>query len=90
MFVLTASSERGRAGCLVGFATQCSMHPPRWYVGISNLNRTFEVAATDRLVVVHALGAGDNVAVWPRLLRREQTGDGDVDEVFPLQVAHRA
>jgi flavin reductase (DIM6/NTAB) family NADH-FMN oxidoreductase RutF len=72
MFVLTASSEKGRAGYLVGFATQCSMHPLRWYVGISKLNHTFEIAATTRLVVVHALGPGD--LALARLFG-EHTGD---------------
>ena len=61
-----------RAGCLVGFATQCSIHPPRWYVGISKLNRTFDIAAAAELVVVHALGAAN--AGLARLFG-EQTGD---------------
>ena len=31
MFIATARSERGeRAGCLVGFATQCSIDPSRF------------------------------------------------------------
>jgi flavin reductase (DIM6/NTAB) family NADH-FMN oxidoreductase RutF len=76
MFVVTASSEQGRAGCLVGFATQCSIDPPRWYVGISKVNRTFQVASTARLVVVHALGAGNEELAR---LFGEQTGD-DVDK----------
>ncbi len=33
MYVLTVASDERRAGCLVGFATQCSIRPPRWYVG---------------------------------------------------------
>jgi flavin reductase (DIM6/NTAB) family NADH-FMN oxidoreductase RutF len=57
MFILTVASETGRAGCLVGFATQCSIHPPRWYVGISKLNHTFTIAATAEVAVLHALGA---------------------------------
>ncbi len=73
MFVVTVATERDRAGCLVGFATQCSIHPPRWYVGISKLNRTFDVAAAAELVVVHALGAAN--AGLARLFG-EQTGDG--------------
>jgi flavin reductase (DIM6/NTAB) family NADH-FMN oxidoreductase RutF len=76
MFILTAASEKGRAGCLVGFATQCSIHPPRWYVGISKLNHTFAVAATARAVVLHSLGAAN---VGLARLFGEQTGD-DVDK----------
>ena len=76
MYVLTVTSDDGRAGCLVGFATQCSIRPPRWYVGISKLNRTFDIAATADLVVLHALGAAN---IGLARLFGEQTGD-DVDK----------
>lgn len=56
MFIVTVARGEDRAGCLVGFATQCSIKPARWYVGISKANRTYELAATAELVVVHALG----------------------------------
>jgi flavin reductase (DIM6/NTAB) family NADH-FMN oxidoreductase RutF len=76
MFVVTVTSGDRRAGCLVGFATQCSLHPPRWYVGISKVNRTFDVAVAARVAVVHALGpANDELA---RLFGGE-TGD-DIDK----------
>jgi flavin reductase (DIM6/NTAB) family NADH-FMN oxidoreductase RutF len=72
MFIVTVATERGRAGCLVGFASRCSIHPPRWYVGISKLNRTFDLAVEADLVVVHALGvANEGLA----RLFGEQTGD---------------
>jgi flavin reductase (DIM6/NTAB) family NADH-FMN oxidoreductase RutF len=76
MFIVTAVSERGRAGCLVDFATQCSIDPPRWYVGISKLNRTFGIAVGAEVVVVHAL-VPENL----RLARLfgEETGD-DIDK----------
>jgi flavin reductase (DIM6/NTAB) family NADH-FMN oxidoreductase RutF len=76
MFIVTVASGHQRAGCLVGFATQCSLHPPRWYVGISKLNHTFDVAARASVVVVHALGT-DNVPL--ARLFGEQTGD-DIDK----------
>ncbi len=76
MFIVTVASGRERAGCLVGFATQCSQHPPRWYVGISKLNHTFAVAATTRVAVVHALGV-DNIEL--ARLFGEHTGD-DMDK----------
>jgi len=57
MFIVTAVSSDGeRDGCLVGFATQCSIHPPRFLVCISKVNRTFDVVATADTVVVHFLG----------------------------------
>jgi flavin reductase (DIM6/NTAB) family NADH-FMN oxidoreductase RutF len=76
MFVVTVANERERAGCLVGFATRSSLNPPRWYVGISKLNRTFDLAAEADLVVVHALGA-DNQDL--ARLFGEETGD-EVDK----------
>ena len=58
MFVLTARAPDGeRAGCLLGFATQCSIHPPRFAVWVSEKNRTFEVARRAGVVAVHAPGA---------------------------------
>ena len=72
MFVVTVATEHGRAGCLVGFATQCSIHPPRWYVGISKLNRTFDLVAEADLVVVHALGVANQELAR---LFGEETGD---------------
>lgn len=29
-FIATVAAEGERAGCLIGFATQCSIHPPRF------------------------------------------------------------
>jgi flavin reductase (DIM6/NTAB) family NADH-FMN oxidoreductase RutF len=76
MFVLTVADKQRRAGCLAGFATQCSIRPPRWYVGISKLNRTFDIAARADFVIVHALGAA-NAALAS--LFGAQTGD-DIDK----------
>jgi flavin reductase (DIM6/NTAB) family NADH-FMN oxidoreductase RutF len=33
--VTSAAAEDDRAGCLVGFTTQCSLNPPRYLVCIS-------------------------------------------------------
>ncbi|HEX8931084.1 MAG TPA: flavin reductase, partial [Actinomycetota bacterium] len=30
MLIVTAETDGERAGCLVGFATQCSIEPPRF------------------------------------------------------------
>jgi flavin reductase (DIM6/NTAB) family NADH-FMN oxidoreductase RutF len=35
MFIATVATDEERAGCLIGFATQCSIHPPRFLAGIS-------------------------------------------------------
>ena len=57
MFVLTArsSADGERAGCLIGFASQCSIHPPRFAVWVSDKNHTFGVAREASHLGVHAL-----------------------------------
>jgi flavin reductase (DIM6/NTAB) family NADH-FMN oxidoreductase RutF len=57
MFIVTATDGRERAGCLVGFATQCSIDPPRFLVCLSDKNRTFRVARAAEVVVVHLVPA---------------------------------
>ena len=52
MFIVTAAAPE-RAGCLVGFASQCSIHPPRFVVWISEKNRTFDVARQAMHLGVH-------------------------------------
>ena len=62
MYVLTvpAAASGGRpSGCLVGFATQCSIAPPRFLVCLSKANHTYQPAATAGVAAVHLLGAGD-------------------------------
>ena len=41
MFVVTTGVGGTAAGCLVGFASQVSIHPPRFLVGLSTKNHTF-------------------------------------------------
>jgi flavin reductase (DIM6/NTAB) family NADH-FMN oxidoreductase RutF len=53
MFIVTLAVDGERAGCLVGFTTQCSIHPPRFLVCLSVRNRTFELALRAELLVVH-------------------------------------
>src|SRR3954463_4698103 len=48
MFVVTAASSGERDGCLVGFATQCSIHPPRFLVCMSDKNRTTRLVKRGR------------------------------------------
>jgi flavin reductase (DIM6/NTAB) family NADH-FMN oxidoreductase RutF len=53
MFIATTAVAGERAGCLVGFATQCSIDPARFLVCISDKNRTHRVldGRTDAVVV---------------------------------------
>ena len=53
MFIATVAADGERAGCLIGFATQCSIHPPRFLAGISDKNRTYRVARGADSMAVH-------------------------------------
>ncbi|MGW0389988.1 flavin reductase family protein [Streptomyces sp. NPDC003042] len=55
MYVVTAAAGDARAGCLVGFASQCSIHPPRFVVWLSTANHTYRVACEASHVTVHLL-----------------------------------
>ncbi|MFE9441911.1 flavin reductase family protein [Streptomyces sp. NPDC006602] len=55
MYVVTACANGERAGCLVGFASQCSIHPVRFVVWLSKVNRTYRVARDARFLAVHLL-----------------------------------
>ena len=53
MFVVTTAADGVSAGCLVGFASQTSIHPPRFLVGLSKRNHTFRVAGGATHLAVH-------------------------------------
>jgi flavin reductase (DIM6/NTAB) family NADH-FMN oxidoreductase RutF len=53
MFIATVAAGGERAGCLIGFATQCSIHPARFLAGISDKNRTFRVASGADSMAIH-------------------------------------
>ncbi len=57
MFIVTASDGRERSGCLVGFATQTSIDPPRFAVCLSHRNRTFRGGRDAELLGVHCVPA---------------------------------
>ena len=57
MYVVTAAAGGERDGCLVGFATQCSIHPPRFLVCLSVKNRTLRIAAATPVLAVHLVAA---------------------------------
>jgi flavin reductase (DIM6/NTAB) family NADH-FMN oxidoreductase RutF len=54
--VTAATDDLGRSGCLVGFATQCSIYPPRFLACLSVVNHTYGVAKSARSLGVHVLG----------------------------------
>ncbi len=76
MWIVTASSGGERSGCLVGFATQCSIDPVRFGIWISKSNHTFRVATSTDVLVVHAPRSND---VEVARLFGEETGD-EVDK----------
>lgn len=55
LFIVTASGGDRREGCLIGFATQCSLHPPRFLACLSRENRTFRLACGVDALAVHHL-----------------------------------
>lgn len=55
MFVVTTRAGDELAGCLVGFASQVSIAPPRFLAGLSKNNHTFRVAAHATHLAVHLL-----------------------------------
>ena len=56
LFIVTAAAGDERDGCLIGFATQTSIHPPRFLGCLSNKNRTFRIAQRAETLVVHFVG----------------------------------
>lgn len=55
MCVVTAAAGGERGGCLVGFASQCSIRPVRFVVWLSEVNHTFRVAQSAPVLAVHLL-----------------------------------
>lgn len=55
VYVVTAAAGGRQAGCLVGFASQCSLDPPRFMVWLSKANRTYRIARDASHLAVHAL-----------------------------------
>ncbi len=44
LFIVTTSAGERREGCVIGFATQTSFHPPRFLACLSRENRTYRFA----------------------------------------------
>jgi flavin reductase (DIM6/NTAB) family NADH-FMN oxidoreductase RutF len=60
MYIVTVLAGEERDGCLVGFTTQCSIHPPRFLVCMSDKNRTTRLVERGRAdtMVVHLVPTG--------------------------------
>ena len=72
-YVVTVRSETAEmSGCLAGFVTQGSIHPPNFLVCISKLNHTLAVAEHASGMGLHLLGS-DQVDL--ARLFGEETGD---------------
>ena len=73
LYVATTAAPDGEtAGCLVEFATQCSILPTRFLVCISRENHTFTVASRSSCLALHLLRE-DQVELAS--LFAEETGD---------------
>lgn len=102
MFVVTAAAGGERAGCLVGFVTQCSIDPLRFLVCLSDKNRTYRVAQRTDVLAVHVVPAertdvaelfgsltGDEVDKFERCDWREGPGGAPVLTACPNWFAGR-
>ncbi|MGW7432313.1 flavin reductase family protein [Streptomyces sp. NPDC054861] len=74
MYVVTAAAadDGERSGCLVGFASQCSIGPARFMVWLSRENRTYRVACRATHLAVHVLRRDQEETAR---LFGEETGD---------------
>jgi flavin reductase (DIM6/NTAB) family NADH-FMN oxidoreductase RutF len=55
MFVVTTRASGAPAGCLMGFATQASINPPRFIAALSKRNNTFRAARQATHLAVHLI-----------------------------------
>jgi flavin reductase (DIM6/NTAB) family NADH-FMN oxidoreductase RutF len=60
LYVVTASAESERSGCLAGFVTQSSIEPVQFLVCISKINHTFPIALRANALALHLLGSDQN------------------------------
>jgi flavin reductase (DIM6/NTAB) family NADH-FMN oxidoreductase RutF len=76
LFIVTAAHRGERAGCLIGFASQVSIHPPRFLACLSVKNRTYRLASETDTLVIHPVPEHAEALA---LLFGGETGD-DVDK----------
>jgi flavin reductase (DIM6/NTAB) family NADH-FMN oxidoreductase RutF len=100
MLIVTAAAGDERDGCLVGFHTQASIHPPRLLVCLSDKNRTYRLAREADVLVAHMVPAdapelaeifggetGDEVDKLSQVAWRPGPGGAPVLERCPNWVA---
>ena len=76
LLIVTLAAGEDRAGCLVGFASQVSIDPPRFLVCLSVKNRTFRLAERAEVLAVHFVPEHEEELA---VLFGGETGD-DVDK----------
>jgi hypothetical protein len=81
MFIVTARDGEEPLGCLVGFATQTSIDPPRFAVCLSHNNRPYRRGRDVELLGVHCVP--EHAAAQPELFGGE-TGDHDAFLLEPV------
>jgi flavin reductase (DIM6/NTAB) family NADH-FMN oxidoreductase RutF len=76
LYIVTTAAGGERAGCLVGFASQVSIHPPLFLAAVSVVNRTWDVVRSATHLAVHVFGRDrmDLIALFG-----SETGD-DIDK----------
>lgn len=100
--IVTADDGREKSGCLVGFWSGCSIHPPRFMVWISKENRTYDVAVGAGTIALHfvdrdryelaklfATASGDDIDKFALCRWRRGAGDAVILEDCPRWVVGR-
>ncbi len=77
MFVVTTRAGDESAGCLVGFASQVSIRPPRFLVGLSKRNHTYRVAQRTDYLAVHLVAAAA-LRTRPPVRQRDRGSDRQI------------
>ncbi len=72
MYVVTVQGADGPSGCLVGFASQVSIDPPLFLVGLSEQNHTWRASHGASHLAVHLIPRANSELVR---LFGEETGD---------------
>ncbi len=91
LYIVTAAHDGQRAGCLIGFATQVSIRPPRFLACLSVKNRTYRVAREAEILIVHPVPddaeqlaelfggeTGDDIDKFARCAWKPGPGEGPV------------
>lgn len=75
MLIVTAFDGAARAGCLVGFSSQCSINPFRYWLALSIRNHTFGVVSPRRSIVLGRSAVGSSNASATPISPSEMASD---------------